>query len=471
MLCHPESNRERYFKTTATEGEVFVEHNLEAKYHIGEALFKKLMYCCFELPTDNVESDPFDPVRRFQRKWNQQVESVITPGSGLVVDESMARWLGVGMPGLMVVLRKPTPVGREAHTTADNSTKIIVRVEFYEGKERMKFAEFVTEYGANPATFLRLTKPWHGTGREVTLDSGFASVTAAMAGYDHGLYIVGNVKTAHRDFCKSWLLAQVQKREDRAMATAIVKTRGGNTIELLAAVDMDRKPMALIATSRTTRMGEPRERRFKVIRKTGEYVVRSASLQQLDVHAHYRETFNKVDKNNQQRQGGNSGATGNLEDSWRTHKWYIRDYQMLMGISDTNSFYCVRKWHPSGRQLDFGTWRRKLAYQMLHNPWIQLENIGPADLVALQGTDVIHQLLHLPGRETQHCRYCGKSVRFYCKCVPLEDRDATLIRKRRIRRAGMYVCQKGDCFAKHRAGIAPEKRRQEEAKKRKASKA
>ena len=51
------------------------------------------------------------------------------PGHTITVDESMGLWKGKGMLGLMVVKRKPTPVGRESHTTADCDTGTIIFVE------------------------------------------------------------------------------------------------------------------------------------------------------------------------------------------------------------------------------------------------------------------------------------------------------------------------------------------------------
>ena len=47
---------------------------------------------------------------------------------------------------------------------------------------------------------LRLTKPWHGSGRIVTGDSWFASVKTAVQLRNHVLYFLGPVKTAHRKY-------------------------------------------------------------------------------------------------------------------------------------------------------------------------------------------------------------------------------------------------------------------------------
>eukprot|EP00959_Pyramimonas_sp_CCMP1952_P160499 3356790-Pyramimonas_sp.AAC.1 len=91
----------------------------------------------------------------------------------------MACWKGVGMPGLMYVARKPTPLGREMHTTACADTRIICFAERYEGKEVMAKADLVKDYSKSSAVALRCSKPWWGSGRVVVLDSAFASVLTA----------------------------------------------------------------------------------------------------------------------------------------------------------------------------------------------------------------------------------------------------------------------------------------------------
>lgn len=53
--------------------------------------------------------------------------------------------------------------------------------------------EYVARYKlAGSAQVLRLTKPWHGNGRAISADSGFASVTTALACRKNGLWIGEN---------------------------------------------------------------------------------------------------------------------------------------------------------------------------------------------------------------------------------------------------------------------------------------
>ncbi len=91
------------------------------------------------------------------------------------------------MPWWMVVKRKPTPIGRESHTTANCDTGTIIFVEPYEGKLLIRGKEFVADYGANPDKALLCVKPWFGSSRCVILDSGFASLKCVKGMAEYGL--------------------------------------------------------------------------------------------------------------------------------------------------------------------------------------------------------------------------------------------------------------------------------------------
>ena len=92
----------------------------------------RLLSQLFGLPRYGDSEDPFDGIRRVVDGWNQNMHELFFPGSGITVDESMVMWKGMGMPGLMVVPRRPTPVGRKAHTLCDNKTGIMMGWEPYE---------------------------------------------------------------------------------------------------------------------------------------------------------------------------------------------------------------------------------------------------------------------------------------------------------------------------------------------------
>ena len=167
------------------------------------------------------------------------MNAALKPGHVLLVDESMGLWKGRGMPGLMTVPRMPTHVGREYHTTACATTGAIIHAEIYEGKALMANKDFVIEVGKGPAVALRCTRPWHGSGRCVIVDSAFASMKCVKGFAERGMFIIGNVKQGHSDYPKEYLLSLVKQRGQRASCVTTITTDSGETWEVLAAAGMD----------------------------------------------------------------------------------------------------------------------------------------------------------------------------------------------------------------------------------------
>ena len=425
------------------------------QFGIDHARFLKLM-SAFTLPTYGDASDPFDPVRLFVDAWNAQMQRTLTPGPILVVDESMGLWKGKGMPGLMVVQRKPTPVGRESHTTADADTQCIVFVEPYEGKQRMESKEWVSEWGKAPSVAMRCVKPWIGTARLVIADAGFASLKLAIGLAEHGLYLVGNVKGAHSGYPRAWLLEQVPARGCRVVALTTHTTSSGETWSILAAADRDKQPMCLIGTAGSTIMGETLVRHFTVIRADGSFEVRSATLAQWQIHALYRSHFNAIDKHNSKRQGASS-----FEDSWKTHRWWLREFQMLFGMSEINAYLLWRKFKPEQEGCSLDLFRRRLAFQLMHNVIRRAELGEGMTLRSLPVGEHVprpNEVKRSDGKPYKGvCKYCPNRTMWSCCCAPcLEGMD------KKQRSGCMYVCsftQNPRCFALHKDGVEPKQKR------------
>ena len=80
-------------------------------------------------------------------------------------------------------------------------TQVIISLEIQEGKEAMATQKYTQEWKKiGPAQVLRLTEPWHGTGRVINEDAAFASVTTAEACRMYGIHFTGLVKTATTKF-------------------------------------------------------------------------------------------------------------------------------------------------------------------------------------------------------------------------------------------------------------------------------
>ena len=83
-----------------------------------------------------------------------------------------------------------------------------------EGAEQDSGKSYNQEWGKSTGCTLRLTEPYHGTGRTVVADSWFGSVNTAVALLKHGLYFIGNVKNGHFGYPKDWVKSQCTERGD-----------------------------------------------------------------------------------------------------------------------------------------------------------------------------------------------------------------------------------------------------------------
>jgi len=127
---------------------------------------------------------------------------------------------------------------------------------------------------------------------------------------------------------------------------------------VLAACNRDKQPIALIdAVGATTSMGENLHMHLRNIRSYGSWVARSASLEQWGIHEKYRRIFNAIDKHNLKRQGPSS-----FEDTWKTHKWWMMEFQMLVGMSEVNALLMWRRFKARQEVCNASLFRTKLAF-------------------------------------------------------------------------------------------------------------
>ena len=129
------------------------------------------------------------------------------PGWRLCLDESVSAWRGKngeiragGMPHVVKIVRKPKGVGCEIVDIACAESGVIMQLEIAEGKDAERAKKYAAEFGHGTAVTLRLSQPWHRSGRAVVADSAFASVKTAVQMLKNGTHFIGMVKTAHSVF-------------------------------------------------------------------------------------------------------------------------------------------------------------------------------------------------------------------------------------------------------------------------------
>ena len=126
----------------------------------------------------------------------------------------------------MVVPRKPHPFGNEYHTIADGDKgyPIMWRMKLQEGKDRPKKADGTWAfpspfegYSKTAKLMLEMTEPIHGTGKVVSMDSGFCVSAGILAMHSVGVFGEALVKkrgkyTGLRMFLDTTLMNALRRR-------------------------------------------------------------------------------------------------------------------------------------------------------------------------------------------------------------------------------------------------------------------
>lgn len=337
------------------------------------------------------------------------------PGEFLTPDECMSSWLGQeglysveGIPHLSKIIRKPKGVGCEMKSVADSASKIMLRLEIMEGKERMAVRRYALRtnanihpaapnidqynadvlandvYKATTAQTLRLLEPWFGTGRTAVGDSYFASVETLLALAKHGMYFMGIVKTAHKEYpmqhLKNWYNTgnaanpPLVRGSHKVLLSTYAGPDGSNHT-MMACGWAERKNLKTIVSNRgTTDQGTPSIRARHRVAQTAEntlYTERyNISVPRPKVIEMLFDSFAAVDIADHLRQGSLT-----MESSWLTKKWPIRMFATILGMIFTDCYlghvmeYKVHHHGVSTGMPTYHSFLDRLAYQLIHNPY------------------------------------------------------------------------------------------------------
>lgn len=324
----------------------------------------------------NINSDPFARVRRWYDHFNKHWSDCVTPSWLLVIDEAVIPWDGEDMPGWIIIDRKPRGKGRELRIICDALTRIVLRVDVMEGaKERFgrleHKKEYLDQYGASVATQLRLTKPWHGSGRCLIADSWFGSVEAVVALRDVGLFAIEQVKQVHKGFPSAWLKSQLEStsRGDHIVLQTTVKEY---PIMALAHNGPGGKPHLLVCTFSTS-LPANKYTYMKRLLKGAWTTHFERAIKQPAGTSLYRLFWNIVDYVNKMRVNGGKGRQGvGLFDVWSTRQWHIRDIVGLLGTVISCQANLAARWE-DGFDGDLREWHDMCFHELIHNPFYMAE--------------------------------------------------------------------------------------------------
>ena len=393
--------------------------------------------------------DPFFDVREMIDAYNTHMLIEYIPAWLNCLDESMNTFLDKNCPGFMSVPRKPHPLGNEYHTIADgdDGKPIVWRVKMQEGKDRPKDATgnwaFPSEFeGTNINTGRKYTKtstlmcemtvPIHGTGKVVSMDSGFCVTCGILHLHDHGVY--GQALIKKRKYWPKGVPGDQISKYFEGKPLGFVKT---------LQQDMDGVQFNIHCT---------RDDRFvtKMMSTHGllNLVPTHTTWRQVDgawTSFHYAQYLSRHNRSKHWVDDVNNRRHDpiGLEQVWHTKWWPTRQFTFILSLVEANAVYSrarARNEKPTP-QLEF---RRKLALKMLTNT-IDMER-GHVEGVIRRSKrgagslDAGHCLLTRPnftgnwvGKTNSwsnittkyakvKCDGCETRIRTYCKCnrkVPL----------------------------------------------------
>lgn len=314
--------------------------------------------------------------------FNLRRQQTVSPGDKLVVDESGSQWTGLGdfhpngMPHLTKMPRKPKTQLGEVRDICDVASGIMLGLEIQDTKEIMRGARFIQECGglAGAAAALRLAFPYRDPNqwRIVVADSAFASVTAAVSFYKHSFWFMGLVKTATRLFPKAYLNQQPCERGEHVTATA----RVGGEVNVMGVKWQDKTTKFFVGTCSSNAPGHPhRRKRYDIVDGEVQGIIVKEVPRPM-IAEEYFDGAQMIDVHNHLRQ-----SSINLEDTWRTKKWYHRMFATVFGmiITDAYLMYKYEKGGPEAGELSLREFTSKLAEELVMNKWNEKRARHPQD--------------------------------------------------------------------------------------------
>ena len=350
--------------------------------------YKKIRSVLAFGPSDlaSLTRDPWAFCRPMADAFNEHMPLALDPGWLLTVDESMVAWRGrVGLldpskcPFRSYVPRKPEPLGLEVKNTGCALSGLLIFLEFCEGKASHAKAKYYYDkasdgeiYSHTTATTVRLVEPWHGTGRVVAGDSWFSSVRTAEALAVHGLFYIGDIKTNTKRSCNEVLVDDTtEERGAWAVRTSVLKLGGDKTMPIFQVSHRRGDHVhKFVGTCGTTLPGtketvyfEDDEHRANENLPTGYEQDRKCCKVLND----FSLAQPCIDRSNRYRQ-----FILGMEKRLVTNRFDFRVGTSLMGMHFTNTFFAHRYFNEP--DADFKEQMGKLAYRLMHNPYLNEED-------------------------------------------------------------------------------------------------
>ena len=288
------------------------------------------------------------------------------PGPGLCIDESTIEWNGKdsrhtdGCPVVHKNPNKPVAVHLEKKGICCGTTGVMLRVLPSGNKYDIIKDEF-SNYQAHTACTLRLARPFKSSNRTVYADSWFGSVQCATALRQKlGLWSVMVIKRNSKGFPKQFMNDLFQSIEEakppgssmrgqsKFLTSAYTLDKEREPVPIFATGWKDHRLLKYISTAGTSLPGQPRKLRLWKNNAT-KSVPFTRHVRRPKLVEDYSKCAGKQDEHNQFRQG-----TLRLEKVLSTHRWEVRTFVSLFGMSVTDAYLSYRHFGSHRGDKPFG---------------------------------------------------------------------------------------------------------------------
>ena len=391
--------------------------------------------CYTDIPSPTEYTDKFHQVRQMLDAFNDHMEESYSPSWLNCLDESMNSWLDKNCPGFMVVPRKPHPFGNEYHTIVDGDkgAPIMWRVKLQEGKDRPKKSDgtwaFPSEFESHTKTvklMLEMTKPIHGTGKIVSMDSGFCVSAGILAMHDKGVYGQALIKKRGRYWPKGVPGDDIDlyfATKELGDADCYVQELDGKKF-LIHCHKEDPYVCKVMSTH-----GLTEHTTKETWRKVGS---EWRSFTYTEAITNHNNSKHWVDDVNNRRH-----APIGLEDIWATKWWPHRQFTFVCSVAEVNANNSLARANDTTAEHQI-VFRKRLAKGMIENTLTSSGGVRHSPIRARKRksdcNEPGHVLLKKPNYtgkynpttkqwatvKTQHlkmkCHGCSREIRTYCAC-------------------------------------------------------
>lgn len=216
---------------------------------MSKGRFEFLVSCLrFDNPDTRVErlkEDKFAPVRKVWDMFIDNCRRLYVPRENLTVDEQLLGFRGK-CPFRMYIPNKPAKYGIKLVLICDASTKYMLGGIPYLGKQGTRPRD-----GVNLGHYLtrELTRPYHGSNRNVTTDNWFTSVPLILDLLNNcGMTLVGTVRAN-----KPEIPSEMKTKETRLHgSSAFLFTNAMTFVSYVAKTSRRNKKMVLLMSSQHT---------------------------------------------------------------------------------------------------------------------------------------------------------------------------------------------------------------------------